>query len=176
MTEDITEQRLTLIPAGIPEVLLARSEHQYIKCGQPPVAKDNTSKAVKSGFLKTSTSKSDPHGRPLISCGALSTRTSYFELSSLFTIAVNPTKKCVNTQEHDENNNNQYLPILLGRHMDQHRFQQTVERMMIRACGENDYKKLTPMYDSTTGPTSLTHHLDPSLWSWIEPVLNLART
>ena len=30
MTEDITEQGLTLIPAGIPEVLLAGFKHQYM--------------------------------------------------------------------------------------------------------------------------------------------------
>ena len=93
MIEDITEEWLTLIPAGIPEVLLARSRYQCIKYGLPPVANDTTSKAVKSGFLKTSTSKSGPQGRALIRFGALSTRTSYFALNSLFTIAVNPAQK-----------------------------------------------------------------------------------
>jgi hypothetical protein len=32
MIEDITEQGLTLIPAGIPEVLLAKSKLRNIKC------------------------------------------------------------------------------------------------------------------------------------------------
>ena len=33
MIEDITEQGLTLIPAGIPDVLLTKSKHQYIRRG-----------------------------------------------------------------------------------------------------------------------------------------------
>ena len=59
----------------------------------PPVANVTTSRAVKSGFLKTSTSKSGPHGKTLISSGALSTKISYLALSCLFTIAVNPGTK-----------------------------------------------------------------------------------
>jgi hypothetical protein len=54
------------------------------------VANETTSKAVKSGFLKTSTSKSGPQGSTLISSGALLTNVSYFALSCLSTMAVNP--------------------------------------------------------------------------------------
>lgn len=64
---------LTLIPAGI-----------------PPVANVNISSAVKSGLRNTSTSKSLPQGRDLISSGASLTKVSYFALSCLSTIAVKP--------------------------------------------------------------------------------------
>ena len=56
----------------------------------PPVANDRTSRAVKSGFLNTSTSKSGPHGNTLMSSGAPLTSVSYLALSCLFTMAVNP--------------------------------------------------------------------------------------
>lgn len=56
----------------------------------PPVAKETIRSAVKSGFLKTSTSKFGPHGRTLISSGASFTNFSYLELMSLSTIATKP--------------------------------------------------------------------------------------
>lgn len=56
----------------------------------PPVAKDRISRAVKSGFLNISTSKSFPHGKTLIRSGALSTKDSYLTVSCLSTIAANP--------------------------------------------------------------------------------------
>ena len=61
-------------------------------CHLPPVANDTISRAVKSGFLKTSTSKSSPQGSTFINSGALLTRVSYFALSCLLTIAVKPFK------------------------------------------------------------------------------------
>ena len=56
----------------------------------PPVANVKTSNAVKSGLRNTSTSKSLPHGRDLMSSGASLTNVSYFALSALSTIAVKP--------------------------------------------------------------------------------------
>jgi hypothetical protein len=68
------------------------SERKRGEC-PPPVAKDTTSRAVKSGFRNTSTSKSLPHGKTLIRSGALSTRIPYFALSCLSTMAVNPGRE-----------------------------------------------------------------------------------
>lgn len=70
---------------------IRKRTHTFIPAGIPPVAKETTWSAVKSGFLKISTSKSSPQGKHLITWGARSTIFSYFTLSSLFTIAVKPT-------------------------------------------------------------------------------------
>lgn len=59
--------------------------------GMPPVANETISSAVKSGRLNSSTSKSAPQGRSLMSSGARSTSFSYLAESSLLTIAVNPS-------------------------------------------------------------------------------------
>ena len=87
-------ERRTLIPAGIPEEIdecKVPWMQQFLFL--PPVANETTSRAVKSGFLKISTSKSGPHGKTLISSGASLTRVSYLALSCLFTIAVKPGTK-----------------------------------------------------------------------------------
>lgn len=83
----------------------------------PPVAKATTSNAVKSGFLKVSTSKFGPQGRTwkiqqplalgygarkcptLINSGADWTSLSYFAERVLLTMAVKPGKASFSVEE-----------------------------------------------------------------------------
>ncbi len=58
--------------------------------GQPVEAKVTTSKAVKSGDMNESFSKSLDHGRELINFSAFSTRVLNFLVFSLSEIATNP--------------------------------------------------------------------------------------
>lgn len=81
----------TLIPAGMPGCHYKTVTMTKTSYGLPPVANDTISRAVKSGFLNTSTSKSLPQGNTLINSGALLTRVSYFALSCLLTMAVKPS-------------------------------------------------------------------------------------